>query len=286
MSMKEISPVSFGGEAERLGMVSMHSRCLPWLPDNTWSLQRWVQESKRKRANNHFSVSQKKPIYWNKWKKKSMLTLVLFPHRRTHHILLFLPAPVLVPVPSLSAFCPYLYCCFTERTMGAQESWFLREKQQPDTGKRCIEKKCLDVFCSKIFYGSNLLSCGAVVISVAVALEDNQFHPWPKGCCGLLYCTLLFKVYVCTGPSGGITGDCPCINHNHQWLISNVSVSPAQAVREKQQADVVVLLPAWLLTSGSSIPQKRGRGRVTFPFHLKYLRECTEWFWWSFATLL
>lgn len=45
MSMKEISPVSFGGEAERLGMVSMHSRCLPWLPDNTWSLQRWVRES-------------------------------------------------------------------------------------------------------------------------------------------------------------------------------------------------------------------------------------------------
>jgi len=78
MSMKEISPVSFGGGAERLGMVSMHSRCLPWPPDSTWSLQRWVRESKRKKTKQS-CFSKHSPIHWNQNKKKkgdkSMLTL-------------------------------------------------------------------------------------------------------------------------------------------------------------------------------------------------------------------
>lgn len=148
--------------------------------------------------------------------------------------------------------------------MRARESWFLHEKQPPDIGKRYIEKKCLDVFGSKVFYSSNPQLWGCVVISVAIALKDNQVHPWPKGCCGLLYCTLLFQVCVCTCPCGGITGDCPCINHNHQCLINNVCVL-LLSLFKRSSREVVVLLPAQLLTccatSGRLLHQKKGWGR-------------------------
>lgn len=38
-----------------------------------------------------------------------MLTLVLFTHRKTHHTLLFLPAHVLVSVPSF--YLPFILIC-------------------------------------------------------------------------------------------------------------------------------------------------------------------------------
>lgn len=159
--------------------------------------------------------------------------------------------------------------------MRAQESWFLHGKQCPDSGERYTEKKCLNVFCSKMVYSSNLLSCGAAVISVAIVLKDKQFHLWPKGRCGLLYCTLFFQACVCTDPFGGITGDCPCINH-HQWLINNVCVFPfAQAVQEKQQAEVAASpslntdLLHCLWYSNSS--EKGMRKTILFSFYLKYL---------------
>lgn len=163
--------------------------------------------------------------------------------------------------------------------MRAWERRFLHQKQLPDTGKRCIEKKCLGVFCSKIFYSTNPQLWGSVVISAAIALKDNQAHPWPKGRCGLVYYALLFRAYVCTGPCRGITGDCPCINHNHQCLINNICVF-LLSLFKRSSKEVVVLLPAQLLTccaaSGRLLHQKKGRRRDSY-FQLKYLDECTKW---------
>lgn len=219
MSMKEISPVSFGGEAERLGMVSMHSRCLPWLPDNTWSLQTWVRESKRKETtNNRFSVS-KNPLFIEiRRKKEKDMALVFFTHRRTYHILLFLPVHVLVLflvsvcLLSLSALLFW---------MNSESRWELISPWRAATRywEEAYWKKIWISFAWKYFIMAILNCVGCVGIPVAVVLKDIGLIPGPTD--AVVYLTVLFQVYVCTSPCGGITGDWACINHGHQCLINN-----------------------------------------------------------------
>lgn len=142
----------------------------------------------------------------------------------------------------------------------------------------------------EIFYSSKSQLWGSVVTSVAVALKDNWVGPWPKGCCSLLYCTLLFQAYVCTGPYGGITGDCPCINHNHQCLINNVCVF-LLSLFKRSSREVVLLSPAQLWTccaaSGRLSHQKREWGREScFPFCCSTCMNVLSGCYYSFATPL
>lgn len=281
MSMKEISPVSFGGGAERLGMVSMHSRCLPSLPDNTWSLQRWVRESKRKQTNNCLSVSKKNPIYWNKQTKKPekhAYTGFIHTQEDTSHTAF----PAGSCPCSFPSFClPFVFICIAvlqnEQWEHGRGDFSMKSSYQ--ILERGVLKRNVWVSFARKYFIVPTHSCGALVISAAIALKDNQAHPWPKGRCGLVYYALLFRAYVCTGPCGGITGDCPCINHNHQCLINNVCVF-LLSLFKRSSREVVVLLPAQLLTccaaSGRLLHQKKGWRRESY-FQRKYLDECTKW---------
>lgn len=171
----------------------MHSRCLPWLPDNTWSLQRWVQESKKKKNHNCFSVSKNPTtINWNEKKKERQMCLHWLCSRtdrlitycfsyRFMSFVLFLVSACLWSLPVLLVY--------RMNNEGMEELISPWKAASSYWEERYIEKNCSDDFSSKLFYNSNPQLWGCVVISVAIALKDNDIHPWPKGSWGLLYCT-------------------------------------------------------------------------------------------------
>lgn len=118
--------------------------------------------------------------------------------------------------------------------------------------ERYIEKNCLDDFSSKLFYSSNPQLWGCVVISVAIAFKDNDIHPWPKGCCGLLYCTF---ASVCVHRESLETVHALIITINGSSTMY-VSFS-TQPIQEKQQGGsssslspaADLLCPLWQITS-------------------------------------